>query len=85
MKKDPVIEKLDEILKTLKRIEAKPPSVTYWPYYYYPPYWVQPTTAPYQPQVVWSNPSITVSSGQMSSGGTYNTNGTNAIVPMTLT
>jgi hypothetical protein len=50
MKKDPVIEKLDEILKTLKRIEAKPVvAPVFVPAPYYPPYYVQPHVFPSVP------------------------------------
>jgi hypothetical protein len=51
-KPDPVIEKLDEILKELKRIEAKPAIVVTQPFHYYPPVYVQPP-APLQPYSPW--------------------------------
>jgi hypothetical protein len=81
-----IVEKLDEILKTLKRIEAKPVSAPAWvPYYFYPPYWVQPTSVAYPifPQITWSNPSITISGSTANVvSGTYIYD---ASVPFTLT
>jgi hypothetical protein len=75
---DPVVEKLDEILRELKRIEAKPPA--YVPYaqpYYVQPYQAQPYypyTYPY-PYGTWcytSGSNVTVSSQQCQLSSSFN-------------
>jgi len=51
---DPVVEKLDEILKTLKRIEAKPAFVPNT-YPYYVPYMPTYPTYPAYPYFTWTS------------------------------
>lgn len=60
MRKDPVVEKLDEILKTLKRIEARPVVA---PVFIPGPYYAQPympvPAYPIYPQFTWTAGGLT--------------------------